>query len=505
VVLLCAGLVLIFVGTLAQVHEGLYAAQVRYFKSWYIWRPTIGDSTWPILLPGGYLLGGLLLINLIVAHIKRFQFTTKKLGIQLIHLGLILLLLGQLLTDLLARESSMKLFEGTTRNYSEDFRANELVLVDSSDPKSDQIVSIPESILARKGEIQNAALPVTIRVKNYWPNCDVEEMPPPMAVPVAADHGAYTNFSLLALPETAGDNDAVRSAALVEIVSGGKAVGTYLVPSKEQSPQTFSLDGKQYALSFLFAPMMGGNLLAVSLAGDMGGASMATFPEDVLVKKGELKDDKLPFTIRVKNYWAKCQLFSRPGGNAIDVHANQGMLAGTIVTPEPTVTDTERRNFPGVVVELLNNQGSLGTWLLWATPENPGETISVGNKTYQLAFQFKRYYEPYTISLLKFNHDIYKGTDIPKNFSSRIRLVNPTDNEDREVLIKMNYPLRYRGITYYQASFDERMPKKPATVLQVVKNPGWLTPYLACIMIALGLIIQFMSHLIGFAVKRKNA
>src|SRR5580698_2221449 len=111
VVLLGAGLVLVFVGTLAQVHEGLYAAQVRYFRSWYIWQPTIGDHTWPIILPGGYLLGNLLLFNLIAAHIKRFKFTTSKIGIQLIHGGLILLLLGQLLTDLFAQESSMRLSE----------------------------------------------------------------------------------------------------------------------------------------------------------------------------------------------------------------------------------------------------------------------------------------------------------------------------------------------------------------------------------------------------------
>jgi hypothetical protein len=78
-------------------------------------------------------------------------------------------------------------------------------------------------------------------------------------------------------------------------------------------------------------------------------------------------------------------------------------------------------------------------------------------------------------------------------------------NEDREVLIKMNEPLRYQGITFYQASFDERLPSNPATILQVVKNPSWLTPYLACVLVGLGLIIQFMSHLIGFATKRKTA
>jgi hypothetical protein len=41
--------------------------------------------------------------------------------------------------------------------------------------------------------------------------------------------------------------------------------------------------------------------------------------------------------------------------------------------------------------------------------------------------------------------------------------------------------------------------------LEVVTNPSWLTPYLAVIMVGLGLIIQFGMHLIGFATKRRTA
>src|SRR5258708_26339357 len=139
-VLLSAGLLLVFVGTLAQVNEGLYQAQVRYFKSWFIWQPTIGDSQWPIMLPGGYLIGTMLLINLVTAHIRRFQFTRKKLGIHLIHGGLILLLLCQLLTDVLSRESAMTLSEGQSKNYSEAFHDNELALIDTSAPQANPLV-----------------------------------------------------------------------------------------------------------------------------------------------------------------------------------------------------------------------------------------------------------------------------------------------------------------------------------------------------------------------------
>ena len=52
---------------------------------------------------------------------------------------------------------------------------------------------------------------------------------------------------------------------------------------------------------------------------------------------------------------------------------------------------------------------------------------------------------PFSLQLLKFHHDIYPGTDIPKNFSSRVRLQSLDTGENREVLIYMNNPLRYAG------------------------------------------------------------
>src|SRR5216684_7970949 len=99
---LALGLVLVFLGTLAQVDLGLYKAQNEFFRSFLVfWGPK--TATWKVpVLPGGYLVGGVLLINLVASHIKRFKLTRKKAGIWLIHFGIILLLLGQLGTDILS-------------------------------------------------------------------------------------------------------------------------------------------------------------------------------------------------------------------------------------------------------------------------------------------------------------------------------------------------------------------------------------------------------------------
>jgi cytochrome c biogenesis protein ResB len=73
--------------------------------------------------------------------------------------------------------------------------------------------------------------------------------------------------------------------------------------------------------------------------------------------------------------------------------------------------------------------------------------------------------------LKEFNHDRYPGTEIPKNFSSRVLLNRPDTGERREVLIYMNNPLRYWGETYYQASFDR---DDQGSILQVVRKMAGL-------------------------------
>ena len=55
------------------------------------------------------ILGGLLILNLTAAYVTRFQWTGKKMGIQLIHLGIIMLLVGQLATQAMQEESRMQI------------------------------------------------------------------------------------------------------------------------------------------------------------------------------------------------------------------------------------------------------------------------------------------------------------------------------------------------------------------------------------------------------------
>ena len=152
VVLLSLGLVLVFWGTIAQVEIGLYKAQNEFFRSVFIyWTPGNSGLKIPIF-PGGYLLGTTLLLNLVAAHFRRFKFVKGKIGLFLIHGGLILLLIGQLLTDMLSQESMLHLREGETKNYTEADGRAELAIVDTSDKDTDKVIAIPAGVLRKQAD-----------------------------------------------------------------------------------------------------------------------------------------------------------------------------------------------------------------------------------------------------------------------------------------------------------------------------------------------------------------
>lgn len=386
-VLLLLSLFLVFLGTMAQEPLGLYMAQARFFQSAFVDAASFGAAMRKTLqmlhvyltpataaevlaapyipvFPGGYLLGSLLVINLLAAHISRFKFTWKKSGIVLVHAGLIILLLGQLCTDMVANESSMRMTEGQTMNYSERDRQSELAVVDVTPSGQNRVVAFPDSLLSTGAAFTRPELPFSMKISRWY------------------RHSILTNRTAVA------DAPAVTDGL-----------------------------GLQYA--------------PVSM---------------------------------------------------------------------PPVTSMNEKDVPSAVVELTGTDGkSLGSFLVSLYLDRP-HAVSYKDHTYQFSIRPRRFYKDFSLTLMDFRHDKYPGTEMAKNFSSKVRLQNEKTGEDREVLIYMNNPLRYQGLTFYQASFDPRDAR--VTVLQVVHNPAWLTPYFACLIVGAGLALQFGIHLVGFVRKR---
>src|SRR5438552_6893191 len=173
VVLMALSIVLIFLGTLAQVDEGIFTVLHRYFRAAIAWIPfqvfirfgqvffgVSKDTEWhgAFPFPGGWLLGGLLLVNLLAAHLVRFKLTWKRSGILLIHSGLVVMMLSELITGLFAVEARMPIAVGETSNYVDVANTCELAFVRPINSEMDDVTVIPGSRLAKRGRIRDSAL-----------------------------------------------------------------------------------------------------------------------------------------------------------------------------------------------------------------------------------------------------------------------------------------------------------------------------------------------------------
>ncbi len=345
-------IVLVFVCTLAQVNLGIHIAVERYIHAFLVWWTPEG-SDWRVpVFPGGGLVGGVLLLNLVFAQFLRLERSWRKGGLWLVHIGLALLFVGEFATAFFQVESNMAIDEGHTKSYSEDYRLMEAVASDESGEAFNDEFSIPESLLKSRREIYDASLPFKLIVRAYHGNAALS-MRDAGAVPSIVNAGVGAGMSFRPLPPVTADDELNTAVAVVEpVLKNGQSLGVYLLSNGLGAPQGFVSEGRKW----------------------------------------------------------------------------------------------------------------------------------------KLALRLRRYRHPFSLTLKDFKHDLYPGTNIPKNFSSLVHLKDPRDGADRDVLIYMNSPLRHAGLTFYQASFGKN---DTLSVIQVVRNPAWTLPYLSCALVALGLLWHF--------------
>ena len=355
IVCLALLMVLVVACTLAQVDMGTNGAVNAFMRSFVVWWKPSGQSFSLPVFPGGATVGVFLAFNLIASQLRGLERSWRKIGLWLVHIGLMLLVAGEFVSAAFQVDARLTIEEGQTIDFIERPQEFELAILDQTDPKLDDVWGVPEALLRQGGTIAIPGTPLSLKVHAYLRNSD----------------------------------------------------------------------------------------LARRAEGDP--PSMATM----------------------------------------------GVGTGVTLKEAPPVTADDERNHPAVYIEPIAGGKRYGIWLAAAGLGAPQSFIHEGH-TYELSMRPRREYLPYALTLKKFSHDVYPGTDIPKNFSSLVHLVDRTRGEARDVLIFMNQPLRYAGRTFYQASFGKN---DTLSVLQVVENPGWLLPYISCSLVTLGLGIHFAMSL----------
>ncbi len=370
-------------------------------------QPLLDNASLRILwqLMQGTVVGGVLLAGAWLTFRKRA-------GVVVIHLGIGLLMLGELLVSIQAVERQMLIREGETCNVVKEPRALEFAVIDRTPAEHDRVVSVPVRPLKPNRRFSNAALPFDIELIKFMKNCNLS---PTERLKRAAMQG----------PQSPDDFAAMRLLLPVEL--------------------------RQPAYTGANLSTTGSGLVVVAEPAETFGAGAQRENEAAayvrLLPKGDSNAE--PITLLLAQRFGDAAMTVAAGGDL-----------------------TERVSWDG--------------------------------KMYEIALRNRRSLTPFTLTLEDIRKVDYVGTATPKDYSSFVILKDPLRGvEDRHVRIWMNNPLRYAGETIYQLSYHP-LPGGEATSLQLVANSSWMLPYVACMLVVVGLICHFLTTLRRFLTRRER-
>lgn len=228
-----------------------------------------------------------------------------------------------------------------------------------------------------------------------------------------------------------------------------------------------------------------------------------------------ISNDSLPVDIKVVAFYENASLIRPENENLATT--GLGLEFKSEKKDKSGGTDSQV-DFAAAYVELLEKESgdSLGVFLVHQLLNDgeallPGrvdddilDTITVDETTYKIGLRLHREVKPYWVKLDDVARTNWSGTETPRDYSSFLRIIVPESNDDLKKRVWMNNPLRFRGETFYQSSYDSLPSGKETTGLQIVKNSGWMIPYMACSITALGMCVHFWGSLITFLGRRRR-
>jgi ABC-type transport system involved in cytochrome c biogenesis permease subunit len=510
VALFAMAIFLIFAGTLAQVNHDIWEVMGQYFRTLFAWidfqiffpksffagePPEVRGGFW---FPGGFLIGGAMAVNLLAAHSLRFKVQAK--GPRLMA-GLAVIALGCVLTWMVVLGGSGK----DTLEGSAPFEWSTLWT-------------------AMMWTLSAVWLAGAYGVSQLNRNRKVERW---MLITLEFVLGGVLAFVFLrGDTATLGDSS---MRILWQLIKGGLAglvllagcvlvfrkragivllhAGVALVMINELVVYSLHVEGQmqiEEGDTVNFVQDIRTLELAVIDPSDPKTDDVVVIPRSMLQDKQLIHDDRLPFDLQVVEYLPNSALKSALPDQSNLATAGIGKEVVAHEARRGSGTDMDSKvDITAAYVKLLKKGTSdpIGTYLVRL--QLPPQAIQVGDKSYDLSLRFKRTYKPYAMKLYDVRFDKYLGTETAKNYSSDLHLVDDSRGMDRDVKIWMNNPLRFAGETFYQSSYFVDRGRE-GTVLQVVTNTAWMIPYVACMLVATGLLAHFSIGLVRFLKRREE-
>lgn len=185
----------------------------------------------------------------------------KRSGVVLLHAGVAVLMLSEVLVGLTVSENRFQMWEGDTANFVFDLREREIVVIDNSGAEA-KVVSIPEKMIVAAATAEDQAgrtikdkrLPFDVEVVEFYRNSRLQR------VNEGDDNiaTAGTGLQLVAenLPIASGmESKSDESTAYVRLreKKSGDIIGTYMLAMRlEDTFEPVLVDGKLYDVAMRF-------------------------------------------------------------------------------------------------------------------------------------------------------------------------------------------------------------------------------------------------------------
>ena len=508
-------MVLVFAGTLAQIDHDIWYVIKNYFRcgialiEFQVFFPRDWNIPGVFPFPGGWTLGAALGVNLLAAHALRFKVTGSGTslwsGWGLIAAGALLtyLVVQSGLDDSIESELSPAFCNGLWHALRAALAGGTLVFAYFQALSYQSQKQADSFWLWILGAISCGLL--TLLVAWLFLNPEVRLDPSGLRILWQLIKATAAGIVLLAgcyfvFGRRAGIvllHGGIALLMFSELFTGLKAVEAQMWLTEGQTGY-FAEDSRKVELA------------VVDKSSDK--ADVVTLvPQHVISRAAtteELIDHPdLPVKLQVIRFLPNSQLRLRQPGESNPATRGQGLLYTVDGEPATTGVDLEQRiESPAAFVELFDKETdeSLGSIMLWAqfSPSYIVEPIEIAGKHHEFSLRYRRVQKDYAIKLIDFRHDTFVGSTQAKNFSSEVQLTDPQRQVDRRLKTWMNNPIRYRGDTIYQASYDPGNSRRSA--LQVVTNTGWMVPYVSCMLILTGMLAHFGIVFVRFAQRKKT-
>jgi len=510
VALFAMAIFLIFTGTLAQVDQDIWEVMRNYFRTFFAWIPFQVFFARPFFIgeppqvpgefwfPGGFLIGGAMAANLLAAHSIRFTIVAR--GARLLA-GLATIAIGVALTwQVVAGGSDKEILEGGSEiDWSTSWTVIKLALGLAWFANVFAVFNIERGRRLERGVLIVSAVGLGALLGwLLYEGQSAELSGPAMRILWQLAKAGMVGVVLLggcALLFRKRAGIVLLHAGVLLMMGNELVVYKFHVEGQMPIAEGQTIDWAQDTRTFE---------LAITRPKNADEDDVVVVPQAVLLSEEPIQSDELPCDIEMNTYFRNSAITR--AGKAKDNPATAGDGLEWIATEERPVSGADAEGKVDVAsayITLRDKQTSqeLATYLV--SVGLPEQQVELGGKKYELALRFKRMYKPYSMHLYDFRFDKYLGTETAKNFSSELRLVDPSRGVDRKVNIRMNEPLRFAGETFYQSGHHKQNGKE-VTVLQVVTNAGWMVPYVACMIVVTGLLAHFSITLTRF-LKRRSA